>query len=551
MSDPFPSFVKLFLLNNLSGMANLHEIRSFFCLGGHRSWTREAEINGREEDCKAQDDYLTDIYEDLELTYRPPPPFTHSSSHFHHLPFIGLLFCLNSQSVSNKMMRQMFVALIAFMLIASVVDVSATLYTDENPQFVTNELVSMVTSTGAAPTSYISVTLADGGSVDTDYLYVAQSGVIDYADRLASADCKATHLNEYGFGSDGSSFVTFVVPGKEGTSTTSRMHLCVSQSDNDVNPYKAVKVDFGSQIATHAFIPGHGSRFSIPFLTTFMDGSWVDCNCDRHYSNGDFATPNDPVDHLNTPALEPLSSGTSESVNTVVARHANSVGHGSSDDTHIVVTAIVPAGSSGGWYKHKQYFNLEVSGLGDSLTWSTAVTHPKIKISSAGGAKATLTIEGGSCLGSVDVQVSNGQIQATTTIDVADNQDPWWTSELPRHIIASCDDIPPAAILLAADDATTFPEVLYSKEVLKDLTPDFIRSVDTLVASPLDLGAHATMNIRHTWFARDACNNSITHIQNVIVVDEEAPFVSVPDNEDLECDEVYEMNDCTYLVEDK
>ena len=107
------------------------------------------------------------------------------------------------------------------------------------------------------------------------------------------------------------------------------------------------------------------------------------------------------------------------------------------------------------------------------------------------------------------------------TIILVDNADPAFNEDLPADATVSCDDVPNAPTITAADNCDPSVEVTY-EETLED--GDACPNNYTLT---------------RTWSASDCAGNAISHTQVLTVVDEEAPsFTAGPADATVSCDDV-------------
>ncbi|MGB1573027.1 MAG: hypothetical protein ACPG85_02010, partial [Flavobacteriales bacterium] len=95
------------------------------------------------------------------------------------------------------------------------------------------------------------------------------------------------------------------------------------------------------------------------------------------------------------------------------------------------------------------------------------------------------------------------------TLTVVDETAPSWTTELPADTTVSCDAIPAAATLMAADNCDGDVEVTFNEG-----------------STAGDCAQGQTLT--RTWSTMDCAGNSLAHVQTITVVDTTAPVISGP-----------------------
>ncbi|MDH3698075.1 MAG: gliding motility-associated C-terminal domain-containing protein, partial [Flavobacteriaceae bacterium] len=111
------------------------------------------------------------------------------------------------------------------------------------------------------------------------------------------------------------------------------------------------------------------------------------------------------------------------------------------------------------------------------------------------------------------------------TITVEDTEAPVFVEQLPGDTMVSCDEVPFAAVMNALDNCDTAAYVAFDE-----------------ILTGLDDECSSEYNITRTWTAWDCAGNSTVHVQNITVIDTEAPsFVeSLPSDITVLCNEVSE-----------
>ena len=113
-------------------------------------------------------------------------------------------------------------------------------------------------------------------------------------------------------------------------------------------------------------------------------------------------------------------------------------------------------------------------------------------------------------------------VSCSQTIGVSDQTAPEFVEALPTDAEVSCDAVPSAAVLTAADACDALPAVAFT-ETLSD-----------------DDDCASNYTLLRTWTATDNCGNSSTHQQTLIVVDETAPAwtSSLPLDTTVSCESI-------------
>ncbi len=112
----------------------------------------------------------------------------------------------------------------------------------------------------------------------------------------------------------------------------------------------------------------------------------------------------------------------------------------------------------------------------------------------------------------------------TATFTVVDTLDPEWNEELPpEYMEVECGFAPDAAVLTVTDNCGQIPV-------------DFNETIG-YAACP------GNYTITRSWYAEDACGNSVSHTQVIQVTDTQAPVLTIPADYTAECSDDHPFED--------
>ena len=150
-----------------------------------------------------------------------------------------------------------------------------------------------------------------------------------------------------------------------------------------------------------------------------------------------------------------------------------------------------------------------------SVTWSNDFS----AVADACGATGSVTVT----FTATDACGNTESTSATFTIQ--DTENPYFTSELPQDISASCDNIPSPGILEGLDNCSTTTHT-FSEEIISD-----------------EESCAGNYILIRTWTLTDDCGNSVSHSQTITVYDTTPPaLISNLDTEvDVKCSEIPEI----------
>ena len=116
----------------------------------------------------------------------------------------------------------------------------------------------------------------------------------------------------------------------------------------------------------------------------------------------------------------------------------------------------------------------------------------------------------------------------TATFTVVDTIDPEWNEELPpEYMEVECGFAPDAAVLTVTDNCGLIP-------VQFDETIGY-------AACP------GNYTITRSWYAEDACGNSVAHTQVIQVTDTQAPVLTIPEDYVAECSDEHPFEDAVVV----
>ena len=213
--------------------------------------------------------------------------------------------------------------------------------------------------------------------------------------------------------------------------------------------------------------------------------------------------PTDP--NCTTCTITPIINAVDDTYNSIACEVNAVVGNVMSNDTlaNLLVNSVSP--------------------LTDVNFTLLSGSYPNISIDASGNINVTSGITVGTytfTYSICSVTTPNLCDQATVTVNIIDDVDPFWTSTLPGDATVSCDNVPQAPTLTAGDICST---------VIVDYN-------QTIQAG----NCQGNYTIIRTWTATDASGNSIVYTQTITVQDLTAPvFVeNLPADVTVECSAV-------------
>ena len=164
-----------------------------------------------------------------------------------------------------------------------------------------------------------------------------------------------------------------------------------------------------------------------------------------------------------------------------------------------------------------------ISPLTDITFTLLSGSYPNISIDTNGNINVTSGIAVGVYTFTYSIcstTIANLCDQATVTVTIVDDVDPFWTSTLPADVTVSCDSVPVAPVLTAQD-------------ICSAVTVDFNQTIQ-------DGNCAGNYTIIRVWTATDASGNTITYTQTITVQDLTNPtFVeALPADVTVECSAV-------------